>query len=366
MPLYNIYIRPPFIFRLNQAVNNFLASLFVAILLLCNCQQVEAQTGGRTVFTSLDVPASARIAASGGHLPAVRDGDLNLALYNPSLLDSLAHQRVALNYVNYFSGVNLGFASYAHHLDSSNITLAATIQYVDYGKLVERDVTGLQTGTFNAGDYALVIGAAKPIDSLFTAGVNVKGIYSTIAGFNAWGLALDAGVTYYNPKRQFTAALVVRNLGFVASQFTENVRDTLGANLMVGITKRLKHAPFRLSLVYDHIQKWDLTTPFDAQATIDPFSGESVGGIRFPFADRLMRHLTVGVEALLGDNFRINLGYNYRRRQELKLNDRPGTAGLSWGLGVRINRFDLSYGRATYHFAGPSNHITVTTRISDW
>ncbi len=325
-----------------------------------------AQNGGSHAFSSLDIQPSARVAAAGGQLPAVRDGDLSLAIFNPALLDSLTHKRVSLSYVNYFSGVNLGYAGYAHHLDSLGITVAGTLQYVNYGQFTERDITGLETGNFSAGDYALILGAAKPIDSLFTAGVNLKTVYSNLAGYNAWGMAVDGGVTYFNPERRFTAALVIRNLGFVANGFTDGERDSLRTNVLIAFSKRLKHAPLRFSVVYDNIQQWDLTTGFEPQATIDPFSGEEVGGIRYPFADNLMRHLTFGAEILLSDNLYLNIGYNYRRRQELKLNDRSGTAGLSYGLGFRINRFNIAYGRAIYHFAGPSNHFTLTTRLSDW
>lgn len=345
---------------------NLKITFSLAITLFCLKLNTLGQNGGNTVFTSLDIQPSARVAAMGGMLPAVRDGDLTLAIFNPALLDSLSHQKASLSYVNYFSGVNLGFASYAHHIDSTDITVSATMQYVNFGQFIERDASGLETGTFSAGDYALILGAAKPIDSLFTAGINLKGIYSNIAGFNAWGVALDAGVTYHNPAKRFTAALVARNIGHVFSGYTDGQRDSIGANVMIGITQQLKHAPFRFSLVYDNLQRWDLTTPFDATSTVDPFTGEEVGGIRFPTADQFMRHITFGTEILIGENVHVNLGYNYRRRQELKLNDRPGTAGLSWGLGFKINRFNFAYGRAIYHFAGPSNHFTMTTRISDW
>ena len=340
---------------------SFGLALFVFI-----AAQLLGQTGGTHAFSSLDIQPSARVAAAGGQLPAVRDGDLSLAIFNPALLDSLTHNRVSLSYVNYFSGVNLGYAGYAHHLDSLGITVSGTLQYVNYGQFSERNIIGQETGNFSAGDYALILGAAKPIDSLFTAGINLKTVYSNLAGFNAWGMAVDGGVTYFNPDRRFTAALVVRNLGFVANGFTDGQRDSLRTNVLIAFSKRLKYAPLRFSVVYDNIQQWDLTTGFEPEATIDPFSGEEVGGIRFPFADNLMRHFTFGAEILLSDNLYLNVGYNYRRRQELKLNDRSGTAGLSYGLGFRINRFNIAYGRAIYHFAGPSNHFTLTTRLSDW
>ena len=101
---------------------------------------LQAQTGGQTVFNSLSIPSSARIASMGGALPTVRDGDLSLALFNPALLDTLSDQQATLSYVNYFSGINLGYASYAHHLDSLGVTVSGSIQYVDYGDFTEREL----------------------------------------------------------------------------------------------------------------------------------------------------------------------------------------------------------------------------------
>ena len=87
---------------------------------------------------------------------------------------------------------------------------------------------------------------------------------------------------------------------------------------------------------------------------------------KWVFGDRFMRHITVGSEFILSKNFNLRVGYNYRRRQELKLEDKPGTAGFSYGFGVRVSKFHISYGRSVYHLAGPSNHISVTTAINAW
>lgn len=337
------------------------------LILICAALGADAQTNGSTVFNSLSIPSSARVASVGGSLLAVRDGDLNLALYNPSLLDSSSHGQAALSYVNYFSTINLGFAGYAHHFDSLGLTMSATMQYVDYGKITQRDLSGANIGTFQAGDYALIVGAALPIDSSFTIGANLKGIYSTLAGYTSAGAAVDLSATYYNPKRKFTAAAVISNLGFQLKGYTDDVRDTLPTNFQIGITKQLKHAPFRFSVVFDQLNNWNNSFySSNSNQTVDPITGEVTSGSGWEFGDKLMRHVIVGTEVLLGENFAVRFGYNYRRRQEMKLSDRPGTAGLSWGLGFKVKRFQLSYGRATYHFAGPSNNFTVTTRLSDW
>jgi hypothetical protein len=79
-----------------------------------------------------------------------------------------------------------------------------------------------------------------------------------------------------------------------------------------------------------------------------------------------MRHIVFGSEVFIGENFILRVGYNYRRRQELKLPEKSGAAGFSYGLGLRVKRFHISYARAIYHAAGPSNHFTVSTDMSKW
>ena len=84
------------------------------------------------------------------------------------------------------------------------------------------------------------------------------------------------------------------------------------------------------------------------------------------FGDKLMRHLVFGVEFLVGKNFHVDLGYNYKRRQEMKVNARPGTVGFSWGFGFKISKFHFAFGRASYHLAGGTNHFSLTTNLSEF
>lgn len=339
----------------------FLSSVFV--FLSCS---VLAQLGGQTIFQSLNVPSSARVASLGGNLISVKDSDLNLAIYNPALLDSATSNQLALSYVNYFSDVNFGFASYARNIDSS-LTMAATLQYASFGEFKETNFIGQETGSFTAGDYSLIIGAGYKIDSNFTIGANAKVIYSTLVDYSAAGGAVDLAGVYHSEKRRFTAALVMKNIGYQFNNYTSDNIEKIPFEIQMGISKRLKHAPFRFSVIAENLQQWDLTYDNPNQPSeVDPVTGETVDGSSFEFGDNLMRHMVLGAELLLTDNFNFRVGYNYRRRQEMKINDRPGTAGISWGVGFRISRFELSYGRASYHLAGPSNHFTLTANLNSW
>ena len=336
-----------------------LAGIFISCL-------GQAQLGGATVFNSLNIPSSARVAAVGGNLIAVDDDDINLAIYNPSLLDSAMTGQAALSYVNYFAKTNFGFASYAKHVENV-ATFGATVQYFNYGKFDETDVNGDVIGEFNAGDIGLTIGAGIPIDTNYSIGANVKVLYSALESYYSVGAAIDLAATYNNEGRRFTAALVMKNIGYQLVAYNESDREKLPFEIQLGISKRLIHAPLRFSVIAEYLQQWDLTyLNTNEEAVIDPITGETINQGGFEFGDKLMRHLVFGGEIFLGDNLSARFGYNYRKRQEMKISNKPGTAGLSWGLGVGIKRFNFSYGNAKFHLAGASHHFTVTTRLSDW
>lgn len=327
---------------------------------------ILAQLGGSTSFAALDIPYAPRAAALGGNNIAVRDGDLNLALMNPALLDSLAHQQLSMGYLGYFAGSRAGYASYGHHVDSL-ATFSASVSYLGYGDFDRTDETGQVIGNFTANDFIFSLSGAVPIDTAWTIGASAKFIYSAVDSYYSAAAALDLGGSYFNPAKRFSAGLVVRNLGVQFNTYFEEVKEDLPFQIQLGIAKQFKHAPFRFTIVAENLQTWDLTySDPNAQVIIDPITGEVIGDTTWEFGDRLMRHMVFGAEFLLGDNFHARMGYNYRRRQELKVNDKPGTAGFSWGFGMRVKRFDVNYTRATYSIAGATNQLSIATGFTNW
>ncbi len=107
------------------------------------------------------------------------DDDINLVFHNPALLTPGMHSHLTLNYVNYFAGVNFGYASYGHHKEGWG-TFAAGIHYVNYGTFDQTDEFGQVLGTFRASEYALnLVYSRSIIDTFLTAGINLKPIYSS-------------------------------------------------------------------------------------------------------------------------------------------------------------------------------------------
>lgn len=338
--------------------------LYVGLILLPFVS--TAQTGGENTYDFLTLVSSARVAGLGGNLNCVKDDDLNQFAENPALLNEQMHDQMVLNYVNYFAGINYGYAAYSRSYNSIG-SFAAGLQYLNYGKFTEADATGQILGNFNAAEYALNLGYSRTIDTVFSIGATFKTIYSQLNDYNSLGFALDIGGIYYNEKTDFTAAVVVRNAGFQVKRYVKGNGEPLPFDVQIGISKRLAHMPFRFSIIAHNLHKPDLSyrDPALTQTQIDPLTGEEVEPKK-RIGDKIMRHFIFGGEFVPSKNFNIRIGYNYLRRQELKVETKTGLAGFSFGVGIKISKFKFNYGLAKYHLAGSTHHISISTNLSDF
>lgn len=329
---------------------------------------IFAQIGGDYGYDFLEQPVSSRLAALGSNIASIDDNDLNIGFVNPSLINPGMDNHMTLNYVNYFTETNFSSFQYANSFDKVG-SFMASIQYMDYGKLDYADENGNLDGTFGAYDMAVNIGWGRQLDSMFSIGATAKIIYSSYESYNSFGMAVDVAGTYKS-KSGLTMSLVASNIGMQITKFTPNAdRDPLPFNIQYAISKRLDHVPFRFSLVYDHIEKWDLTydDPNNPSDGYDPVTGEARYKEGFAkVADQFMRHIAIGGELYIGKNLILRAGYNYRRRQEMKVEDKLAMVGFSWGMGVRIYKFHINYSRATYSLVGSPNYLTLAFDIDSF
>lgn len=335
----------------------------VAIGLIFSIQSF-AQSGGSSTYKFLNLTNSARVAALGSNFLAIYDNDLSLALANPSLISPKMHNNLSLNFTDGLAGTNYGFASYGY--DFSKIgSFVGTMQYYSYGKSDNIDEFGENYGQFSAGEYAFNVGWGRMLDSVFSIGANFKMIYSGLETYNSFGLAVDVAGSYV-PNETFAASILFRNIGRQITAYTSEGVEPLPFEIQAGISKKLAHVPFRYSVLLQHLQKWDLRYA-DPNAPVDPFTGEveKESGIDV-FADNALRHIVIGGEFIPSRFFSLRLAYNYLRRQEMSVASRPGMVGFSWGLGLKVSKFNFSYSRAAMHLTGSPNYITVSTNLGDW
>lgn len=342
---------------------------FLSFLILFSLSlPASGQLGGSSTYAFLNLTHSARVASLGGKVVSINDDDLNLPFHNPATLNEKMSNQLVLNYVNYFSDINFGYVSYARNFGETG-DFALGLNYINYGKFIAADRTGNITGEFRAAEYCFNMIYSKALDSLFRIGINVKPVYSVLESYHSFGLLADIGLTYTSREGLFSAGLVFRNAGLQVKPYHDGHREPVPFEILLGFSQKLMHAPFRFSVVAHNLQKPNLsyTDPAKNSGDFDPITGEPIPENKLEkLADNIMRHLIFGVEFTPLENFYLRAGYNYQRRQELKISSRTAMVGFSWGFGIRISKFHLNYGRASYHLAGASNHFSLSTNISSF
>jgi hypothetical protein len=324
-----------------------------------------SQIGGNSVYSFLNMPASARLAAMGGTFISVKDNDLSLAMQAPSLLNPEMDKSLSFSGVSYIDGIKLGDAVYAFDKEKLG-TFMAGIHYANYGQFIETNTYGDLEGTFKAADYCMLVGWARPLNQKFSVGASLKGLYSDYYIYSAFGLALDLSATFYDTTHQVSITMEARNAGVQLKNYVKDNNEALPAEVLFGISKRLRHTPLRFSLTYRHLEKMHLSYDDPNNlGDVDPLTGEavqkSISGI-----DNFTRHFIIGAEILLSKNFHIRAAYNFQRRQELKVEARPATAGFSFGVGLKVSKFLISYGRGNYHVGAAANHLSISTNLSEF
>ena len=75
-------------------------------------------------------------------------------------------------------------------------------------------------------------------------------------------------------------------------------------------------------------------------------------------------HFALGADVLLGRNIYIAAGYNFRRADQMKINDNEGSsshgAGFSAGAGLQLERFKLHVAYGKYHVSASSILINLS------
>ncbi|MEA3505063.1 MAG: type IX secretion system protein PorQ [Bacteroidota bacterium] len=347
-------------------MNRFTRLLILTVFTALFSFNAIAQIGGDGTYSFLNLSNSARASALGGNFVAIDDNDITLSVTNPSIISPEMDNRIALSFVDYYADINYGFASYSKTFSKYG-SFVASVQFINYGEFIYTNNLGEEEGTFTANENAIMIGWGRALDSTFSIGANVKFISSFMESYSSYGIAVDIAGTYNNPDRQLTASLVFRNIGRQIKNYNPGVNESLPFEIQFGVSKRLKHLPFRYSLLLTNLQTFDLTyiDPNDVANQPDPFTGE-VPDNTDNFGKKVLRHVVIGGEFIPTKNFSVRLGYNYRRRQEMKVDSKMGTVGFSWGVGFRISKFQFNYSRAAYHLVGSPNYITITTNLNSF
>ncbi len=327
-----------------------------------------AQNGAESIYRFLHLAPSARIASLGESLITVYDDDVNLAYANPSLLNPTMNGRLAFNHNFFLDQANHGYFSYGHHIEKWNLSSFVGLKYINYGDFTATDVFGDEQGQFQASEMAVSIGLARRLYERLSLGVNLNFVQSSFERYGSMGLATDLAASYILDDQNLLFSLVVGKLGGQITGFAD-IREPMVPNIQLGMSKRLSRLPFRYSIIMHSLNRWNLLYDTPDRQAGGLFGPEEGQVSKFgQTVDLFFRHVIVNGEFLIGkyDNLRLRIGYNHQRRRELSLANINSFSGFSYGIGFKINRFRLDYGYAAYHIAAGTNHISISTNLSDF
>lgn len=326
-----------------------------------------AQMGGSSSFAFSLIENSARHTALGGVAIVNPDDDPAMGFQNPGLINPSMHNSASLSYANYIADLNHGFASYSLNVDSVGSFLFS-VGYYDYGEFTRTNINGEVLGVFDASDYTFQIGYSRAYTDRIRYGFNAKFLYSVYEAYVGTAGAIDAGAVYTDEENKFSAGVLMKNLGYQFISYSDNgLHEPLPFDIQASVSKKLLHNPLRFTLTAHNLHVWDNTyvNVNTRNKQIDLETG-LVKNQEVGFGDRLMRHVIFNTELVFSKNFQLRMGYNHQRRAELSPENRGAMTGFSWGFGIGIKKFYLSYGSAGYFPGVKSHYFTVHRNLSSF
>ena len=338
------------------------------LMLLATTSLWSQVVGGQHVYSFLNLSPSARVTGLAGNLITVRDDDVSLAYNNPAALNPEMSGKIQFGNNFYLSDIKHGYFSYGQFIKKWDITVHGGMQYIGYGEFQATDEIGNIIGTFDAGEYAFTVGAGKELYERLSVGANLKMITSRFESYQSAGISADLAAMFHDTSRLINVTFLMKNIGTQFSTYTEGNRESLPFEMQVGISKRLKYLPFRLSIIYRYLDKWNITYDDpDSEEDIFFFGEDPSSGNNF-FIDNLARHFVVNGEFLFGkkDNFRVRLGYSHLNRKELTVRNLRSLAGFAFGIGMKINRFRIDFGQGFTHLGAGQTHLGISTNFKEF
>ncbi len=317
--------------------------LFLALSLqILSCCVAMAQIGGEATYSFLNLTTSSDYASMGGACPSIDVKGVNSVTANPALVDTCDNRYAALNMVSYIADIGCGSAFYGGRIGRCMVSGGA--EMVDYGEFTLTDEAANDLGTFTCRDYMLLASVSRGVwDGIpLDAGVSLKTIISSMETYHSVGMAFDFGLRYYFEGQKITVALAALDLGWQLTTYSGSERERLPADLRIGISKQLLHAPLRFSLTAHSLQHPKLDDSF----------GRS-----------FVHHLIFTAELFPEGVVSLRTGFNAMAHNDLYVSDGTVFPGFSFGIDVRLKRFSVQYSRQCVSPAASANMFTVEVAV---
>jgi hypothetical protein len=324
------------------------------IVLLFVLNALHAQTiGGSTVFNFLTLPSTPQLTALGGVNFSQPSNDVGLAFNNPAQLKPSMHTQLNAVFNDYYAGITAYQLNVGYHAEKLNTNFSWGLHFINYGSTESTDASGNSLGNFHPVDWVMQVSASRRYMERWNYGATLKLIHSDYGQYKSGGVAMDVGVMYEDTGSFFSASILAKNMGAQFNPYDGTQAGDLPFDLIVGLTKRLRHAPFSFSFTAHHLHQFDIRYNDPLYST-----GNGKG------FDKIFRHFVVATTVYVGERLEFQAGYNHLQRQELNVGETGnGLNGFSMGLAVFLNKLHLRFARTNYQGGTGYNQFGISLRI---
>ncbi|MCQ2293412.1 MAG: type IX secretion system protein PorQ [Bacteroidaceae bacterium] len=307
---------------------------------------IRAQQSTATMEV-LSLPSSPRAAALGGENVSVVDDNAGLALHNPALLYNVSPRTLSFDFMSYASGATMMGAQYVHAFGERH-SFTGLARYLSSGSMDETAADGTVIGSFTPKDIMFGAGYSYLLNDYWTGGANLKFVYSHLADFSAFSMAVDVGLNYYNPDKDLSFGIVAKNVGAQIANYND-CTERVPFSLQTGISKAIGHSPVHVNVTAVDLTKWNHRQYYTTNED---------GTVKW--TTNVLNHFVVGLDYKApSDLFWLSLGYNFRRAYELKAAGSTAFAGITAGGGIHVKGFSLGLSYARYHRAASSIMVSA-------
>lgn len=321
------------------------------------CSTPAFSQTGRSLYEFLDIPTSARVYGLGGTNISVIDADVTLADQNPALIGPEIESQLAVNYMHYMGSGNFAGIRYGKGAGERG-AWAAGIRYLNYGSFDAYEPDGSMSGSFKAQDIVFEGTYSHDFTDRLRGGINVKMVYSNYESYNAFAMATDLGINYYDDEKDLSLSAVLRNMGGQLKRFDERY-DRVPFDIQLGYMQTIGASPFQISVTANNLTRWNI--PYYAYKE----DGQEVLEEKKGFIQNFFRHLIFGLQWQPSEKFYACVAYNYKTHSDMSAYKSSFLSGFSLGLGFRTRGFSIGAAYAMPHKAASSLMVNLSCSIGE-
>ncbi len=333
------------------------------ILFIICFYSTNAQVGGESIYSFLNVPSSARAQYLGKAGMSYDDQDIALILSNPSHLSKTMHKKVMVS-TNFLFGNSFNTLSYVTNVKNIG-AMGFALQGNTYGEIAMRDINGTQIGKFSPLDLSFSTLYARNAGP-YKIGMNGKLIYSKLDNqTQSFACGLDIAISKTDSANTRSISFIIKNIGGQVISYNTNA-EAFPFDIQFGFSQRLKHLPFRFGILLHDLYRWDITFDDPALYKVNSLNNTTAAIGKYSVVDNLFRHINFSGEFYFGKSFSVGIGYDHQRRAELAYETTIGLSGFSFGFNINTRKFDIGYSLAKYSAVGAANQFTLIFKMNEF